>query len=125
MGKKSSNNNALLIGIAVVVALIAIIPKEIWILIAITIAAYFIVKVVFPKFGFFVNSTENSPAQTSTASTFTQKSSTNFQSRNGEPVLVIEPQRSSTGIFRIREPAPSAHWVVPGETIQVGSITLT
>jgi hypothetical protein len=130
MGRKSSIGDTVVIGFMIIVAAIAALPREIWVLIAVVIVSYFLLKVFAPnKSPSNTSTVENSPAPTHSSDHVASLTSTaTFRSGTNEPVPIFEPQRSHTESYRIPESAnqekQSAHWIVPGESIQVGGFTL-
>lgn len=150
MGKKSAPaGSAVIIGLAIIFAAIAAIPKEVWISIGIVIAAYLILKVIsLNKPSSKISAAElQVPAYTSNrgasddaatarlqqdnfASTHasgrvtSNASVVSVRSSNDEPVSIFESQRSPVDSFRIQEPKESARWIPPEESVQVSNFTL-
>lgn len=126
MGKKSSSaGSAVIIGLAIIFAAIAAIPKEVWILVGVVIFAYLVLKVILSNKPSSKISTAELPAPAHTSGHVTSDASaTSIRSSNNEPVSVFEPQHSHVESFRIQEPKPNARWVAPGEAVQVGNFTL-
>lgn len=106
MGKKSSSaGSAVIIGLAIIFAAIAAIPKEIWVLVGIVISAYLILKMISPNKPSSKISTAELPAPARTSGCGTSDASAaSIRSGNDEPVPVFDLKRSLDESFRIQKP---------------------
>lgn len=124
MAKKKSSGEALLIGVAVVIAILAAIPKEIWIILGVVVIIVLVVRAFFNKSGTDVSRTtirmaveSPSPRSASAVRTAVHKEqfTTVFTGSSDQEYRIPQP---------VHEVGGKTRWVTPGETIEVAGLSL-
>lgn len=124
MAKKKSSGEGLLIGGAIVIALLAAIPKEVWIGLAVAIALYFAWRAYFKK-----TATDDSDTAAQVAvGAARDRPAIAQRSAAGIDRFATITIRSSDQEYEIPRPLQAAdskaRWIPPGETVEVAEFSL-